>query len=102
LFGPYAEQQSPVSHLSCDVALALGWILRVFWVAMIAYAVVSWVPSLQGRWTYYVARIVEPVLVPIRRIIPPVGGLDIAFLVVILLVGWLTTSIPRAVCSVPY
>lgn len=69
---------------------------------MIAYAVVSWVPSLQGRWTYYVARIVEPVLMPIRRIIPPVGGLDIAFLVVILLVGWLAANITRVVCPVSY
>jgi len=82
--------------------VALGWILRVFWIAMIAYAVVSWVPSLQGRWTYYVARIVEPVLMPIRRIIPPVGGLDIAFLVVILLVGWLAANITRVVCPVSY
>ena len=69
---------------------------------MILYAVVSWVPSLQGRWTYYVARIVEPVLMPIRRIIPPVGGLDIAFLVVIILVGWLSTKIPNAACAVYY
>jgi uncharacterized protein YggT (Ycf19 family) len=28
--------------------------------------------------------IIEPVLTPIRRIIPPLGGLDLAFLVVIL------------------
>jgi YggT family protein len=84
------------------VGQALGLILKVFWVAMILYAVVSWVPSLQGRWTYYVARIVEPVLMPIRRIIPPVGGLDIAFLIVIILVGWLSTKIPSAACAVYY
>ena len=59
---------------------------------MLVYALVSWVPSLQGGWSSYVARIVEPVLVPVRRIIPPLGGLDVAFLVVILLVGWLMAA----------
>jgi YggT family protein len=29
---------------------------------------------------------VEPVLTPVRRIIPPMGGLDLSFLVVILLI----------------
>jgi YggT family protein len=32
---------------------------------------------------------VEPVLQPVRRVIPPLGGLDLSFLVVILLVGYL-------------
>jgi len=61
---------------------------------MLLYAVVSWVPSLQGRWSNYVARIVEPVLLPVRRIIPPVGGLDLSFLVIIVLVGLVMNQIP--------
>jgi YggT family protein len=69
---------------------------------MIVYAILSFFPSLQGRWSYYLARIIEPVLNPVRRIIPPAGGLDLAFLVVILLVGYLIGAIPRAVCSISY
>ncbi len=91
-----------MSGLSCDVARALGGVLNVFWILMLVYAVVSWVPSLQGRWTYYLARVVEPVLMPVRRIIPPVGGLDLAFLVVIILVGWLMRAIPSMACPVYY
>jgi YggT family protein len=59
---------------------------------MLLYAVVSWVPSLQGRWSYYVARVVEPVLMPLRRVIPPVGGLDLSFLIVIILVNYLSNA----------
>ena len=88
--------------LSCQIAEALGLVLKIFWILMIVYAVVSWVPSLQGRWTYYVARVVEPVLMPVRRIIPPVGGLDLAFLVVIILVGWLMVNVPAAACALYY
>ena len=76
----------------------LGYVLSFFWFAMIAYAVVSWVPSLQNRWTAVIARIVEPVLVPVRRVIPPAGGLDLSFLVIIFLVGWLRYALPNAAC----
>jgi YggT family protein len=61
---------------------------------MLAYALVSWIPSLQGRWSMYVARVVEPVLIPIRQVIPPVGGLDLSFLVVLLLIGFVKGAIP--------
>ncbi len=76
----------------------MGWVLRIFWFAMIAYALVSWVPSIRGRWSDYVARIVEPVLNPVRRVIPPLGGLDLSFLIVILLVGYVLRSLPPAYC----
>jgi YggT family protein len=87
-----------VSSLSCSAWLVLWWALRIFWFAMIAYALVSWVPSIRGRWSDYVARIVEPVLVPVRRVIPPIGGLDLSFIVVIVLVGYLQGQIPLGYC----
>lgn len=87
-----------MNSLSCSVGIVVGYVLNVFWLLMIAYALVSWVPSLRGRWTDYVAGIVEPVLNPVRRIVPPVGGLDLAFLIVILLVSYLMRWIPAAAC----
>jgi YggT family protein len=83
-----------VSVLSCEVWAVLYWALQLFWIAMLLYALVSWVPSLQGRWSAYVARIVEPVLIPVRQIIPPIGGLDLSFLVVIIVVGYARNLIP--------
>jgi YggT family protein len=87
-----------VTSLSCSAWIVVSWVLRVFWFAMIAYALVSWVPSIRGRWSDYVARIVEPVLNPVRRVIPPLGGLDLSFLIVILLVGYVLRSLPPAYC----
>ncbi|MBC5829759.1 MAG: YggT family protein [Candidatus Eremiobacteraeota bacterium] len=68
---------------------------------MIVYAVLSWVPSLRGRWSDYVAMLVEPVLAPVRRIIPPVGGLDLSFLVVLILLQVLRARIVPLSCY-PY
>ncbi len=87
-----------MTSLSCSAWIVLGWVLRIFWFAMLAYALVSWVPSLRGRWFDYVARVVEPVLIPVRRVIPPLGGLDLSFLIVILLLGYIMRSLPPAYC----
>jgi YggT family protein len=78
-----------VNLFTCDLAKALLWIVNIYTIVLIVYAILSWIPDLRGRWLYYLASIVEPVLVPIRRVIPPVGGLDLAFLVVLLVLQFL-------------
>ena len=74
-----------ISLLLCNLATVLNFIVWIYSFVLIAYAVVSWIPDLRSsRFAYYLARLVEPVLAPVRRIIPPIGGLDLAFLVVLL------------------
>ncbi len=57
----------------------------IYTIILLVYAVVSWIPDLRGRWTVYLAMLVEPVLTPLRRVLPAGGGLDWSFLVLILL-----------------
>ena len=68
----------------CELARFLSVLVNLYCLVLLVYAVVSWLPDLRGRWVYYLAIVVEPVLNPIRRIIPPLGGFDIAFLVLLL------------------
>jgi YggT family protein len=70
-----------VNGILCSFTSALVWLVNVYTLLLFVYALLSWIPDLRGRWTYYLASVIEPVLMPIRRIIPPVGGFDIAFLV---------------------
>ncbi len=72
--------------IPCEVYKLIAQVLQVYVLVMLVYALVSWVPSLRGRWTDYVSMLVEPVLTPVRRIIPPIAGLDLSFLVVIFLI----------------
>jgi YggT family protein len=74
--------------ISCELYRLVAQILNVYVLIMLVYALVSWVPSIRGKWTDYVAMLVEPVLSPLRRIIPPIGGLDMSFLVAILVIGY--------------
>ncbi len=66
----------------CQVWGLVETIFKLYLLLLIVYAVLSWVPSLRGRWSDYLAMAIEPVLIPVRRIIPPIGGLDLSFLVV--------------------
>ncbi|TAM75489.1 YggT family protein [bacterium] len=71
----------------------VGKLLQLYFYAMLVYALVSWVPQLRGRWSDMLGSIIEPVLVPVRRIVPPLGGLDLAFLVVLIGVQFLASKL---------
>jgi YggT family protein len=74
-----------VNLLLCELSRVLFYVVNVYTLLLFVYAVVSWIPDLRrGRWVYYLASLIEPVLTPVRRIVPPVGGLDLAFLIVLL------------------
>jgi YggT family protein len=87
-----------LSSLSCRASLLLSELLQLYVLLLVAYAVVSWIPSLRGRWTDYLSRLIEPVLLPMRRLIPPVGGLDLSFLILFIVVQWLSHAIVPPIC----
>ena len=80
----------------CEIWNIVDLLFKIYLLVMIVYAVISWVPSLRGRWSDYLAMLVEPVLMPVRRVIPPVGGLDLSFLVVIIIIQLVDTQIVQA------
>jgi YggT family protein len=83
----------------------IGYVLWLFLIALFAYSILSWV-TMAGNLAYdspilkiqaVLARICEPVLRPVRRIIPPVraGGanLDLSVLVVWVVILLLTATV---------
>ncbi len=89
--------------LSCEAARLLVWLVNLYSIILLVYAVVSWIPDLRGSWTRVLASLVEPVLTPLRRIIPPLGGLDMSFLVVLLVLQlFISPAISRLAFSICY
>ena len=87
----------------CQLDQLIVWIFRAYSVLLFVYALISWIPDLRGPWVRYLAAIIEPVLAPIRRIIPPLGGLDMAFLVLLILINFLIVPLlQRAAFSACY
>jgi len=85
--------------LPCAAWDILSKLFGLYLLLMLVYAVVSWVPSLRGRWTDYLAMAVEPVLVPVRRVIPPIGGIDISFLIVFIILQLVMRMIANTIAT---
>jgi YggT family protein len=62
--------------------------------ALIIYILMSWFPNARSSTIgQFLARICEPYLEPFRRIIPPLGMIDISPLVAILVLRFATTGL---------
>ena len=72
-------------------------ILAIFlWLMLIARVVMSWTnPGGGGGLTAFVYQMTEPVLAPIRRVLPPTGGIDWSPLVAMLVLGVVVRVVTR-------
>lgn len=69
----------------------LAYIVEAYVVLLIARALLSWIPARPGTVLFRIVRaldtVIEPVLRPIRRVLPPIRaggmGIDLSFIVVI-------------------
>jgi len=60
-------------------------VLQFYFVAVLIYALLSWVgPAGHGPAAHLLGRLCEPLLAPVRRIVPPLGGLDLSALFVLI------------------
>ena len=80
-----------VKTLLCDL-------INVYIVVLFVRAIFSWFPPPSGALaTFYriLLDLTEPVLAPLRRVIPPAGMFDLSFLVLIIFL----TVVQRSLCS---
>lgn len=93
-------------NLILFVAFIAGALLNLLIWAIIISAILSWlvafdVINLRNRFVYNVARFLDavtrPVLAPFQRIIPPLGGVDISPIIVILLLQGARTYLLPAI-----
>ena len=64
-----------------------GWVLGLYSWVIIAAALITWVsPGPRNPIVLFLRQVTEPVLAPVRRLLPPwkTGGLDFSPLIVIL------------------
>ncbi|GEK48114.1 YggT family protein [Halomonas pacifica] len=83
------------------VAAIANAILKIYFFALIAMIILSWVaPSASHPGALLVMQLVEPIMAPLRRVIPPLGMLDlspiVAFIAISLIDGIVVGSLTRA------
>lgn len=79
-------------------------ILSLLSFAIIAAAILSWLFAFDvinprnrfvGQVAYFLDRITSPLLEPVRRVVPLLGGIDISPIIVLLLIQFVTTVFNR-------
>jgi YggT family protein len=74
----------------------IGLLALVLTFLVLARVLVSWTqPRGGGGFTAFIYQATEPILAPIRRVIPPTGAIDWSPMIAILLLGILTRAFLR-------
>jgi YggT family protein len=88
------EKEKPMLALLKTIDLALG----IYWWILILSAVFSWLYAFNvvnprnqvvGTICSFLFKATEPVLAPIRRVLPDLGGIDVSPIVVLLIIYFL-------------
>lgn len=75
----------------------LLWALQLLTFALLGRALLSWFdPGQQWPVSRILADVTDPIIVPLRRVIPPFGMIDISFIVAILLIQVLMRLLTQA------
>ena len=77
----------------------IGWLLDIYSWIIIAAALMSWVsPDPRNPIVTFLRQVTEPVLNPVRRLLPPwkTGGLDLSPLIVLLVIQFVDRVVLRS------
>lgn len=65
----------------------------LFWLVLVR-AIVSWInPSMNNPFILVIYQVTEPIMAPVRKLIPPMGGLDLSPIILILGLQFLLIAI---------
>lgn len=73
----------------------LRFLLVGLWLLILARVILSWVdPTGRNRISAFVIQTSEPILAPVRRLLPRTGMFDFSALIVLLVLGALMRAVP--------
>jgi len=87
------------------VFFVLKYTLLLLRLAIILSAILSWLFAFDvinhrnrfvNQAAYFLDRIVNPLLAPLRRLIPPLGGVDVTPIILIILISGLLAILPES------
>ncbi len=77
-----------------EVGAFIGKIIGLYEIAIIVRIVLSWIPhNPNNPAVTFLYKITEPVLKPVRRAIPSIGGIDISPIVVFIALGFIKRAL---------
>lgn len=76
----------------------LGTLLQIYGFVILARLLLSWVPDMVDPYhpaVQFLHQITDPVLEPARRLVPPIGMIDISATVVLLIIWFLADMVSQ-------
>jgi len=71
------------------------FVLLGLWLAVLGRVLISWVdPTGRNAASAFLIQLTEPILAPVRRLVPRAGMFDFSPLIVIVILGFLLRSLP--------
>lgn len=82
--------------LLLTVSSLLKLLLYIYIIAIIVQAVMSWIqPGSYNPVTALIGQLTAPILNPVRRMLPPVSGMDLSPLITLIVLNLLVMAIPH-------
>lgn len=92
-----------IANLLISVARISDIVLTLYMYVIIGRAIISWVnPDPYNPIVSFLYRATEPVLARIRSMLPPLGGLDLAPMLVILVIIFMQNFLVKTVLELGY
>ncbi|CDQ08793.1 conserved protein of unknown function [Acidithiobacillus ferrivorans] len=89
-----------MTELSIMAARLTSLVLTLLFWAILIRAILSWVqPDPRNPIVQFLERVTGPILYPLQRIIPPLGGIDLSPLVAMLLIELLKGLLVNAILN---
>lgn len=95
-----ASIPNPLAALIWSLFGLGGLMLNFYFIALIALVIVSWVaPQSPNPAIMLLYQVTEPICAPFRKLIPPVGGLDLSIILVFLVLGVIRDIVLPAIAN---
>lgn len=79
----------------------VGLLVNIYFFALLASIILSWVaPGSSHPALYLLHQITEPVMAPVRKVLPPMGGLDFSPILVFILINIVQIALRHVSASV--
>lgn len=85
-----------LGELIGSLSMLIGMIFKMIYFVLVIRMLLSWVnPDPYNQIVRIIYRVTEPILAPFRRIIPPMGMVDISPIVVFFLLAFIENFVMR-------
>ncbi len=82
------------------LVLAVGYLVQFLAFAIFARAILTWFPiDRNGPIAQFLNAVTDPVLEPLRKVIPPIGMIDITPMVAMLLLFFIASALLNSASS---